>query len=239
MLGDVGGQSGPVAHGVLAVGDSWMTGLGLPLGGVSCWSWPAWLAWAHDDCLTVRAWNGVDATEAARDQLPTQRRYRIAAAMVGANDLPVYDPLRFDDAVQRLGASLAACTPTPLLATLPLGLRSIGQPWRLSVSRVMDMNVRIRTHASATGCLVVELEDALGGPWAMARDHLHPTALGQLEMAHAAAATLHAAGIGSARLLPDLTQVVPLPHERQLLTVSARERLRGRVESVRAELRRR
>ena len=215
-------------HGVVAVGDSLLTGYGLALGGVSCLSWGGWLAWALGTCLTQHAVNGATTPQVARDQLPLLRgRYRLGVTWLGANDLGRLDPDRFEREVAAVCAALQSCCETVAVATLPRSLRGAGSSWRHEAAVRDEANARIRQVADATGVVLVELAEALVGPWSVAPDRHHPTSIGHLEAAHCAATALDAAHLRFARHLPDLAAVQVPKTERRLYDVAVTDRLRG------------
>ncbi|MCW2570937.1 MAG: hypothetical protein JWO88_995 [Frankiales bacterium] len=172
-----GGQS----HGVVALGDSWLTGYGLPLAGLSCLSWAGWLAWAV--CTGL------------------QKSCDVVA-----------------------------------IATLPAAMRTPDLSWRANVDAVHRINDSVREAAAATGVVLVELQDALTGTWAMAPDRQHPTSLGQLEAAHVAAGSL--SSVTLLRALPDPADRTLPTVQKRLYDVSIRDRVRGGLVSLRQRERR-
>lgn len=224
-------------HGVVGVGDSFMNGLGLPLGGVSCTSWGSWLAWALSTCFTRLAVDGATCEHALRDQMPLlQGRYRLGAVWLGANDIARLEPEAFERRLTALSVAMSPHCHTIALATLPAALTALGASQRGHAGARQELNARVRSVAAATGAVLVELEGALDGTWLMAPDHEHPTALGQLTAAHAAAAALDAHGMHFARHLPPVQHLQPTPAERRLYWPDPPSRLRRAVAAVRRQL---
>lgn len=215
------------SHGVVAVGDSLLNGYGPALGGLSCLSWGGWLAWALTTCLTQHAVNGATAEQVARDQLPLLKgRYRIGVSWLGANDLAGLDTAAFGRSTEAVCASLRACCDTVAIATLPASLRGVGLTGRDAAALNQQVNAQVRSAASRTGAVLVELEDALDGPWSMAPDQVHPTSIGQLEAARRAAVALDRVGIGFARHLPDPADIEVPAVDRRLYAGPLRYRAR-------------
>lgn len=227
-------QEGRAAeHGVVAVGDSLLTGYGPALGGLSSQSWGGWLAWAQTTCFTSHAVNGVRADQVVRDQLPLlTSRYRFGVTCSGANDLTHLDPVAFEAAVERICTALLACSDVAAIATLPATIRTGDMSWRRTALQRTASNAIVRQVAARTGVVLVELEEALTSPFSMAPDHQHPTSIGQLEVAHVAAGALTAAGVRFTRHLPDPAEVRLGDDERRLYVVSPWRRLRARWDSV-------
>jgi hypothetical protein len=222
-------------HGVVAVGDSWLTGYGLPLGGLTCMSWAGWLAWGLVTCLTQHAVNGATAAQVARDQLPllAGHRYRLGLAWPGVNDLSHLDPDAFTTTTRLTCTALAACSDVVAVATLPTALRLPDLGWRATAVAVGTANDVVRRVAATSGVALVELSDALTGRWDMAPDRQHPTSIGQLAAARIAARALEPLAL--ARELPDPAGVGVPAHQQRWYDVSTRERVRG----LRRELRHR
>jgi hypothetical protein len=227
------GMQGGSAHGVVAVGDSWVTGYGLALAGVTCLSWGSWLAWSMASCLTQHAVNGSRAHQVARDQLPllSAGEFQLGVAWVGANDVGDFQEGSFREAVEEICAGLRSAADVAAIATLPLSMRTPAVGWRAVELAVRDANRAVRQAADRTGVVVVELEDALNGPWAMAPDRQHPTSVGQLEAANVASRLLTALPL--LRELPDPAARTPPKAEQQLYDVSPVERARAAISGIR------
>jgi len=222
-------------HGVVAVGDSLLTGFGPALGGVSAQSWAAWVAWALADCTTVHAVNGAHVAQVVADQLPLlEGRYRIGLACCGANDYADFDPALFGSQLEQICLALRRHTDLAAVATLPLRLRVPQMSWRSTESLTRRLNTVVREVTHDCEALVVDLEPGLTGRWSMAPDGQHPSSVGQLEAARIAAATLDLAGLRFSRHLPDPGQIRLSEHDRRLYVRSVRDRLRGTWSSLRS-----
>jgi hypothetical protein len=220
-------MAGGGSHGVVAVGDSWLTGYGLPLGGLSCVSWAAWLAWAGGACLTQHAVNGATAQQVVRDQLPllSHRRYQLGVAWLGANDIGRLDVDALTAALTQVCLGLRSSCQVVAVGTLPATMRTPDLSWRACEHAVGLANGLVRRVVEHAGVTLIELEGALNGPWSMAPDRQHPTSVGQLEAAHVAAASL--GSLALLRQLPDAGSLVVPTHQQRLYNVPARERIRG------------
>jgi hypothetical protein len=228
-----GGAHGGGAHGVVALGDSWLTGYGLPLAGLSCLSWAGWLAWALPGCLTQHAVNGARAEQVARDQvaLLPRHRYQLGVAWLGANDFSRLDGNRFTSPLTAICTGLQESCDVVAMATLPAAMRTPDLSWRANAIAIRRVNDYVREVAAETGVTLVELQDALAGPWAMAPDKQHPTSLGQLEAAHVAAGSL--TSVPLLRALPDPADRTPPKVQKRMYDVSIRDRVRGSLVSLR------
>ena len=112
--------------------------------------------------------------------------YALACVHVGTNDVraPGWDPGAYAEALERILAALAPRAQRLCLATLPLDL---GRP-RAGV-KVAELNAIVRAAAARHDAAVADLDDLRG--WRLVfPDAVHPTALGQLEIAERAAAAL-------------------------------------------------
>lgn len=222
-------------HGVVAVGDSLLTGFGPALGGVNAQSWAAWIAWALATCSTTHAVNGAHVQQVVADQLPLLRgHYQVGLACCGANDYSDLDLDRYGRQLREICRALGEHSDVVAVATLPLRLRVPLQSWRSTEALTRRVNDQIRAVAAACGVLVVDLERALAGPWSMAPDGQHPSSLGQLEAARIAAVTLDGAGVRFARHLPDPADITVTAPDRRLYVRSLRDRVRGRWSSLRS-----
>jgi lysophospholipase L1-like esterase len=186
------GQPGePCRLGLIALGDSITKGDGEPALGVSYRSWSLWLAEALELPYTNRAVDAAVASELVRDQLPrVQTDYDLACLYIGVNDArgPDWDADRFAAALDAALGYLRARASRVLTLTIPLDL---GRPRAGTAVRVA--NGLIRRLAGKHDAACAELSDLRG--WRLVLpDAVHPTALGQLEIADRAAAALAAAG---------------------------------------------
>lgn len=190
------GVGDPCRLGLIALGDSITKGDGEPALGVSHRSWSLWLAQALDLPYTNRAVDGALASELVRDQLTGVRAdYDLACLYIGVNDArgPDWDPDRFAAALDAALAHLRARATRVLTLTIPLDL---GRP--RAGAAVPRANALIRRLAGEHDAVCAELSDLRG--WRLLQpDAVHPTALGQLEIADRAAGALAAAGVPVAR----------------------------------------
>ncbi len=187
----------PCRVGLIALGDSITKGDGEPALGVSARSWSLWLAQALDLPYTNRAVDGAVASELVRDQLSRVRAdYDLACVYIGVNDArgPDWDPDCFATTLDAALAHLSARATRVLTLTIPLDL---GRP--RAGAAVPRANALIRRLADEHDAVCAELADLRG--WRLLLpDAVHPTALGQLEIADRAAGALAAAGAQVPRL---------------------------------------
>ena len=190
-------------HGLVALGDSITKGEGNMALGVPCQSWALWLAQALELPYTGLATNAALSGDVVAEQLPRLAApYDVGCLYVGVNDArsTAWDPKRFEvnlrTALDRLGE---ACERT-LLLTMP---EDLGRP--LAGGR-LEANVLIRRAGDEAGAVVAELAD-LSGRRLVLPDAVHPTALGQLEIAERAARALADAGVPVPRRPAELALV--------------------------------
>jgi lysophospholipase L1-like esterase len=172
---------------VLALGDSILCGPEEGAFGVPPRAWPQWLAEAGDLPFHRLARPGAVAGEVAAAFLGRVRDdYAIACVGVGTNDVrsPDWDAAAYEDALGRILDAVAARAAQSCVATVPLDL---GRP--RAGAKVADLNAIVRRLAAARGVAVVDLDDLAGWRYQFP-DAVHPTALGQLEIARRAAAAL-------------------------------------------------
>ncbi len=186
--------------GLVALGDSITYGEGGIVLGVDGRSWALWLAQALDLPYTNYAACGARAPDVLADQLARVRRsYDTGVLYIGVNDVRDrdFDPAAYDRDVRGAAEGLATRCDRLLLLTLP---RDLGRP--RAGAKVGTANASIRAAAAAVGATVVALDDLRGPRW-MLPDAVHPTALGQLEIADRAARALDAVRLPSARTPPN------------------------------------
>lgn len=217
--------------GLIALGDSITVGEGNMVCGLPCRCWALWLAEALDLPFTSRAVNGAVTTDVLRDQLPAVRAdYDVGAIYVGANDVRGvdWDPAAYEAGLRAVAEGLGARAARLLLLTIPIDL---GRP--RAGAKVGDANEIVRRVAGEAGAAVAELADLEG--WTLVLpDAVHPTALGQLEIADRAARALGAARTpsqlaGGFTLGPRGRASYARTHARLLV----RDVVRRRVEAVR------
>lgn len=170
---------------VLGLGDSITCGPDEGAFGVPPRAWAQWLAELLDRPFHRLARPGALTPEIARDLLPRARAdYELACVHVGTNDVRSvdWDPAPFEAALHEILGTLGGRARRVCVATIPLDL---GRP--PAGPKVAGLNTIVRRAARATGATVVALDDLRG--WRLLfPDAVHPTALGQLEIARRAAA---------------------------------------------------
>jgi lysophospholipase L1-like esterase len=183
--------------GLVALGDSITVGEGSMALGVTPLSWALWLARALDLPFTSYACNGAVVADVLRDQLPRVRAdYDVAALYVGVNDVrsPAFELAAYERDLDGVASGLAARAERLLMLTLPLDL---GRP--TSAPKPARAGAAVRRVADRHGAVVADLGD-FGGWTHVLPDVVHPTALGQVEIADRAARVLGATALPSALL---------------------------------------
>jgi hypothetical protein len=186
-------------RGLVALGDSITNGHGEPALGVPMQSWAQWLAEALELPFTKLARDGAQAAEVLAEQVPRLAGpYDVGCVYVGVNDArsPDWDAAAFERDLRAIVAALAPTSERLVLCTLPADL---GRPRAAPAPRAASAVVR--AVAAEHGAAVVALDDLAGRPWLMP-DAVHPTAIGELEIADRAA---HA--LGAPRLPSSLVEV--------------------------------
>jgi lysophospholipase L1-like esterase len=172
---------------VLGLGDSILCGPEEGAFGVPPRSWAQWLAEALDVPFHKLAQPGATTPWIADALLPRARNdYVLACVGVGTNDVRAldWDPGAFEFALGRILDGLATRAVRVCVATVP---RDLGRP--PAGAKVAELNVIVRSAAAARNAVVVDLDDLRG--WRLLfPDAVHPTALGQLEIARRAAEAL-------------------------------------------------
>ena len=190
-------------RGLVALGDSITNGRGEPALGVPMQSWAAWLAEALDLPFHKLAADGARAPDVLRELVPRLvGPYDIACVWVGVNDTRSVD--WDDDAYERdLGLicdAAAGASERLLLCTVPADL---GRP--SAGPKPLEAGAIIRRAARRHGAALCDVDDLAGPPW-MLPDAVHPTAVGQLQIADRAAQAL-----GAPRLPSSLVEVHESP----------------------------
>jgi lysophospholipase L1-like esterase len=181
-------SAGAALPGVVALGDSITCGRGDTMLGLHCRSWAQRLAESVDLPFHGLARDGAVVTDVRGEQVPRlQSAYALGAVYAGVNDVRAVD---FDlDAFTRdlavVVQHVADHAERVVLCTIPL---DIGRP-RAGAAKVGEANAVIRRLAAEHGCAVAALDD-LRGRLLVLPDAVHPTALGQLEIADRAARAL-------------------------------------------------
>ena len=181
--------------GLVALGDSITVGEGSMALGITPLSWAQWLARALDLPFTCYAVNGAFTADVLELQLPRVRRgHDIAALYAGVNDVrsPDFDADAFERDLDDVAAGLAERADRLLMLTLP---EDLGRP--TSAPKPLAANAAVRRVAARHDAALADLAD-FGGWTLVLPDVVHPTALGQLEMADRAARALGAPLLPSA-----------------------------------------
>jgi GDSL-like Lipase/Acylhydrolase family len=155
--------------------------------GVPPRTWPQWLAEVLDLPFHRIARPGASAPDLVdRDLSRIRDDYAIACVGIGTNDVRSidWDPERYARALGTLLDAVEGAAERVCVATVPLDL---GRP--RAGAKVPDLNAIVRQSAQRRGFTLVELEDFGGWRWWFP-DAVHPTALGQLEIARRAARAL-------------------------------------------------
>jgi lysophospholipase L1-like esterase len=182
-------------RGLVALGDSITNGHGEPALGVHPQSWAQWLAEALELPFTKLAVDGALAADVLREQVPRLRGpYDVGCVYAGVNDVraPGFDDAAYERDLGAIAGAVAQASERLMLCTLP---HDLGRPRAAPKPRAAS--VVVRRVAAELGAVVVELDDLAGAPWLLP-DAVHPTALGQLEIADRAARALGAPRLPSA-----------------------------------------
>jgi hypothetical protein len=210
---------------VLGLGDSISCGPEEGAFGVPPRPWAQWLAEALDLPFHRLAQPGATTPWIAEHLLPRARDdYALACVHVGTNDVRAldWDPEPFAAALDRILDALSGRSEMTCIATVPLDL---GRP--RAGAKVTGLNAIVRELASAHGSAIVALEDLRG--WRrLFPDAVHPTALGQLEIA-----------CRGARALPGVPSPMGLTDVQAGLRADVRYALTRHVAHLARDLRRR
>jgi lysophospholipase L1-like esterase len=177
------------ARGLVALGDSITNGHGEPALGVPAQSWAQWLAEALELPFTKLATDGAMVADVLCEQVPRLAGpYDVGCVYAGVNDVraPGFDAGRYESDLRAVADAVGAVSRRLVLCTLPADL---GRPRAAPKPRAASGVVR--RVAGELGATVVELDDLAGPPWLLP-DAVHPTAVGQLEIADRAARALAA-----------------------------------------------
>lgn len=181
--------------GLVALGDSITVGEGSMALGVTPRSWAQWLAIALDLPYTSYAVNGAVTSDVLHAQLPRARHaYDLAALYAGVNDVrsPAFDLDAYERDLEQVAAALAQRADRRLMLTLP---EDLGRP--TCAPKPAAANAVIRRVAARHGAVVADLADFAGWTHVLP-DVVHPTPLGQIEIADRAARALGAGMLPSA-----------------------------------------
>ena len=187
--------SGQSRLGLVALGDSITVGEGSMALGVTPLSWAQWLARALDLPFTSYAVNGATTADVLALQLPRVRAgHDVAALYAGVNDVrsPDFDIAAYERDLDAVARALVQRAQRLLMLTLP---EDLGRP--TSAPKPALANAVVRRVAASRGAVVADLAD-FGGWTLVLPDVVHPTAVGQLEIADRAARALGAPLLPSA-----------------------------------------
>ncbi|MEA2304152.1 MAG: hypothetical protein QOH43_1432 [Solirubrobacteraceae bacterium] len=225
-------DAAPCRLGLVALGDSITYGEGGIVLGVDGRSWALWLAMALELPYTNLAVAGVGADHVVAAQLPRVRAdYDVACVHIGVNDVrgPGWDPATYERHLRHTLAGLCERAARTLVCTVPVDL---GRP--PAGRKVTALNAIIRSAAADHGAVVCALDDLAG--WKLVLpDAVHPTALGQLEIADRAARALGAARAPSALVEVDRSRRGTLRFARGWAGDLRRDVIRRGVERLRTE----
>ena len=176
-----------MSRGLVALGDSITNGRGEPALGVPAQSWAQWLAEALELPFTKLARDGARAEDV--EQVPRLRGpYDIGCVYVGVNDARsvTWDAAAYERDLGAIAAAVAHASERMLLCTVP---NDLGRP-RAGL-KAREAAAIVRRVAARHGAALADLDDLAGRPYLLP-DAVHPTALGQLEIADIAARALAA-----------------------------------------------
>jgi lysophospholipase L1-like esterase len=157
--------------------------------GITPLSWAQWLARALDLPYTCYAVNGAVTHDVLHAQLPRVRAdYDLAVLYAGVNDVrsPAYDAAAYERDLTAIATRLSERATRLLMLTLP---EDLGRP--TSAPKPRDAGAIVRRVAGHNDAVVADLAD-FGGWTHVLPDIVHPTPLGQIEIADRAARALGA-----------------------------------------------
>jgi lysophospholipase L1-like esterase len=163
--------------------------------GVTPLSWAQWLARVLDLPFQSYAVDGATVADVLHEQLPRVRGgYDIAALYAGVNDVrdAGFDAETYERDLDAVAAGLRQHAERLLMLTLP---HDLGRP--TSAPKPEAANAAVRRVAAHHGAVVADLAD-FGGWTNVLPDAVHPTAIGQVEIADRAALALGAPLLASA-----------------------------------------
>jgi lysophospholipase L1-like esterase len=220
-----------VRRGLVALGDSITNGTGEPALGVHAQSWAQWLAEALQLPFTKLAGDGALAADVLAAQVPRLRGpYDVGCVYAGVNDVRGlhWDPAAYEATLRAIAAAVGEASERLLLCTLPADL---GRP--RAAPKPAAASAIVRRVAANHGAAVVALDDLAGRPWLLP-DAVHPTALGQLEIADRAARALGAPNLPSSLVAVERGGRARLRFARRQAVLLAADLRRRTVERLRA-----
>jgi lysophospholipase L1-like esterase len=182
-------------RGLVALGDSITNGHGEPALGVHPQSWAQWLAEALELPFTKLAADGALTADVLRDQVPRLRGpYDVGCVYAGVNDVrvPAFDAGDYERDLCAIARAVAGASERLVLCTVP---HDLGRP--SAAPKPVAAGAIVRRIGAELGAVVVDLDDLTGAPFVLP-DAVHPTAVGQLEIADRAARALGAPRLPSA-----------------------------------------
>jgi lysophospholipase L1-like esterase len=198
-------DDGTCRQGVLAFGDSITNAGGDLQWGVALQSWALWMARGLGLPYSGYAQDGARVTDVVHRQIPAHEhltarpdaRYDVGALYIGVNDVRSldWDPEAFAAGYDTALTYLARRCDRILAVTAP---DRLGRP--RAGAKVGELNAIVRRTAAGAGALVVDLS-AFGARNHVMVDQVHPTAFGQIAIAHRALEVLAADGLAP-RALP-------------------------------------
>ncbi len=222
---------------MLAFGDSITNGGGELQWGVALQSWAQWVARGLGLPFTGYAADGATAADVRGRQLPAHRRinasadarYELGCLYVGVNDVRAvdWDARAYAADLRAALAYLTARCDRTLVLSIPLDL---GRP-RVG-AKVAEANGIIAAAAAGAGALTLDLSGLRGRRHVMA-DHVHPTALGQVEIAERALDVLAGAGLEAAVRPSGLIAYTITPLNRLRFEARYLRRLAGQAAAIR------
>ena len=222
---------------MLAFGDSITNGGGELQWGVALQSWAQWVARGLGLPFTGYAFDGATAADVRGRQIPAHRRinaradarYELGCLYIGVNDVraPGWDPRAYAADLRAALDYLAARCDRTLVPSIPLDL---GRP--RAGAALAEANAIIAAAAAEACALTLDLS-RFGGRRHVMVDHVHPTALGQVEIAERALDVLAGAGLEAAVRPTGLIAYAVTPAERLRYEARYLRRLAGQAVAIR------
>jgi lysophospholipase L1-like esterase len=205
--------------GVLAFGDSITNGGGELQWGVALQSWALWVARGLALPFTCYAVDGARVRDVVEHQIPAFERltvrqpragYQLGCLYIGVNDVrsPDWDAVAFSERFRIALEFLVGRCERVLAVTAPLDL---GRPRALR--QVGDLDDVVSGVAGELGTLMLDLR-SWGARNLVMTDHVHPTALGQIDIAERALAVLSGDGMSVAVRPSSLISYSPTRRDR-------------------------
>ncbi len=193
-------STAPLRRGLVALGDSITRGRGgAPALGVHPQPWAQWLAESLELPFTNLASDAATAPDVLREQVPLLHGpYDLACLYVGVNDVrgTDWDPAAFARDVRAVLAAMSSAADRVLVLAPP---HDLGRP--PAAPKPAQAGGVLREEAARAGAALADLA-AFGGRRDVLPDAVHPTSLGMLAIADAAARALGDDRLPSALALP-------------------------------------